>query len=182
MPDYYKILEDLDYIGMRQFFLENFIPKYVDTQIKDDRYVAFSNKYMYGSLVDFELTLAKYNFPKIEYFLIFVHYDDQPVHIDGYTEEVRHASLNLTITGDAGTKLNFYKVDGELKQEKSDARYMTNTDNLTCVDSLETDKWVLVNSGVPHNAVGIDPSDKRITVCFRFSGNPLFEELVAMSI
>lgn len=178
MHEYYKILDNLECDAIRNYLRNTFVPKYVDTQIGDNRYVPFTVAYMKDELKTFEESLLRYNFPKIAYFLVFVHYDEQPIHIDGYTEEIRWASLNLPIEGYEGTKLNFYESNGDLAQTKSDARYMTDRSALTLVDTLESDKWVIVNSGVPHNVVDVDPKQRRVTICFRFEGNPKFEDLI----
>jgi hypothetical protein len=41
-----------------------------------------------------------------------------------------------------------------------------------------SNNWVMINSGVPHQAIGINLNETRTTVCFRFVGNPRFESLI----
>lgn len=179
MNQYYKILDDLDSEGMRKYFSEIFVPRYVDPFMGADRYVGFNSSCIKGKLVDFEKSLEKYNLPRIGYFLVFVHYNDQPIHIDGHTDEIRHVSLNLSVSGHNTTRLKFYEAPDTIEKTKSDATYFPDTQSLIHVDSLITDKWALVNSGVPHNAVNAMPTDRRVTVCFRFDGNPQFKDIIS---
>ncbi len=121
----------------------------------------------------------QYKFPPISNFLIFCHQQaSQPVHIDG-TSQYRYASLNLTIKGYQNTKMMFYKQNESNMQTTISNAYYFDKQDLLLVDELKgSNDWVLINSGVPHQAIGVNLNDTRITVCIRFLGNPTFENLL----
>jgi hypothetical protein len=60
----------------------------------------------------------------------------------------------------------------------SNANYLDLKD-LKLVNEFDgSNNWVMINSGVPHQTVGINLDETRTTVCFRFTGNPRFESLI----
>jgi hypothetical protein len=183
MNIYFKILDDLEFKSFREHFLKEYIPVYFtedDLRVKHTKYKYFSPETYSAKVSEFEQKLIdKYNFPPIEYFLIFIHYSNQRIHVDGI-ESTRHASLNLALQGYKSTKMKFYSI---LKDSKIvlDAQYH-NINNLKFEEEFSTpDNWMLVNSGEPHHVVNINKDEPRITVCLRFKENPLFSDLLARS-
>jgi hypothetical protein len=183
MQKYHQHFPEIDNVYWTDYFLKEFLPKYKfydDLKKSAYNYVSYNNIYQYPEIEKFSKELMKnYNFPAIEYFLIFSHRQStQPVHIDGI-RQYRHASLNLTLSGYQNTKMLFYKENKPgIQSNVSNANYF-DIDDLTLVDEFHgTNNWVMINSGVPHQAVGINLNDTKITVCIRFIGNPKFEDLI----
>ena len=182
MQKYYQHFPEIDNVYWTDYFLKEFIPKYkFYDALKESRYcyVMYDNKIQYSGIIELDNELqGKYNFPPIEYFMIFKHTTNQPIHSDGQGIS-RHSSFNLPLLGYAGTNMCFYEMkDVNVEPEASNAYYY-NEENLTMADKLSGgNEWVLVNSGVPHNIVDMNSNDPRITVCIRFYGNPTFEDLV----
>ena len=182
MQQYFCHFSKLDNIKWTEYFLKIFIPKYKfydDLKKSAYNYVFYENKYQYPEVILLSNELQKkYNFPPIEYFMIFKHDKNQPIHSDGL-EVLRNASFNLPLMGYEGTSMNFYKKK-DLNNECNirDANYY-NIEDLIFIDELAGgNEWVLVDSSVPHNIVSVNTEAPRITVCFRFMGNPTFNNLV----
>lgn len=173
MTNFYKTIPVLDAITIRDDFLNNFMPTYFTSV--SDRYMMFSRSYLTEGLLQVEEILKNYKFPGIEYFCIFRHFWDQPVHIDG-TTKLRHSSLNLPIAGNNTASMRFYDLKENATIEITDANYPKSED-LIFKDELFTDQFALINSGVPHGIANVDSNDPRITLCIRFYGNPPFEYL-----
>ena len=120
----------------------------------------------------------KYNFPPIEYFIIFKHDDTQSIHHDGL-HIPRYASLNLPLSGFTSTKMVFYKIIVATPLNVVDANYYL-PENVEPVAELEgSNEWVLVDSSSPHNITNINFTDPRITLCVRFMSNPTLTQLLS---
>jgi len=183
MQKYHQHFPEIDNIKWTEYFLKEFIPEYKfhdDIKKSAYNYVHYDNKNQYPGIVILSNELQKKcNFPPIEYFLIFRHIDmDQPIHADGL-KVLRNASFNLPLMGYEGTSMNFYKKKNlNIEYNIRNANYY-NIEDLILVDEFAGgNEWVLVDSSVPHNIVSINTETPRITICFRFTGNPTFEDLV----
>lgn len=183
MQKYYQRFPEIDNVYWTDYFLKEFIPKYKfheELKVSAYNYVQYNNKNLYPKIVELDNELQqKYKFPPIEYFLIFSHQaQNQPVHIDG-TQQYRHASLNLTVTGYQNTKMLFYTQNKpNIQSNVSNANYLDLKDLKLVNEFNGCNNWVMINSGVPHQAIGINLNETRTTVCLRFTGNPTFEDLI----
>ena len=182
MQNFYKHFPEIDNVYWTEYFLKEFIPKYKFNdvlKVSTYNYVQY-NTNRYPRIVEFSNELQqKYNFPPIEYFLIFSHQQqNQLVHIDG-TNQYRYASLNLTVSGYQNTKMLFYTENkSSIQLNIRNANYLDLKDLKLVSEFNGCNNWVMINSGVPHQAVGINLNETRTTVCFRFVGNPRFESLI----
>lgn len=129
------------------------------------------------------LLMDKFNFPSLDYALIFRHRGkEQPIHADGHSF-LRHASLNLPLSGFNGAKMIFYKPKAEDEAvRKADAFYFSRNSVVYDGELEGKNEWVLANSSIPHHIVNVNPMFPRLTMCFRFEGNPRFEDLAALLI
>jgi hypothetical protein len=184
MQKYYQHFPEIDNVYWTNYFLKEFIPKhkfFENTSDTGSSYIQWYKKDFINELQILKLNSllsSKLQFPPIEYFLIFRHNDmDQLIHADG-GKILRNSSFNLPLLGYNGTSMCFYEQKTILPPTIGNANYYK-TDNLTLVEKFTSgNEWVLVNSAVPHNVVGIDSNNPRLTVCIRFLGNPTFEDLI----
>lgn len=183
MQQYFQHFPKIDSVEWTEYFLKEFIPKYnffENLSKSGYNYVQYHDIHMDPAIAKLSSILtSKFNFPPIDYFLIFCHKTTtQAIHVDG-TYQPRYASLNLPINGYENTKMIFYKKNNpSAKIAVTDANYF-NKEDLTPVAEFDgANEWVLVNSGEPHQVIGIDTANPRITVCLRFIRNPTFEKLV----
>jgi hypothetical protein len=187
MQKYYHQFKEIDSVYWTDYFLNEFIPKYkfLERRIDaDSRYIIYDRKEFYteSKILKLSLLLTKsLKFPPIQYFTIFRHVTDQPIHSDGGAVP-RNVSFNLPLAGYEGTVMNFYnKKNSNIEPIVTDANYYNLTDlNLVC-EFTGNNEWALVNSAVPHNIVNVNPDNPRYTVCLRFFGNPTFDDLVTIN-
>lgn len=180
---YHKFL-DIETESYRKYFQEVFFAKYDMGRDSMRVYQQFYQAVICDPKID-ELNqiISVYKIPPIDYILIFRHFGDQRIHSDGHGGKSRYASLNLPISGFGNTKMVYYtENDNSSKPVATDAFYYTrsNVSKLYEFDSI--DKWTLVDSSKPHNIVGSDRADPRITVCCRFHGNPKYEDLISQLV
>lgn len=132
----------------------------------------------YDEIKQLEQQLQKtFNFPAIDYLLALKHTCPQPIHTDGVSDN-RYSSLNLALSGAESSQLTFYlkKNDSVHPRMVNDRRY--DEDDVIPIYSLKgTNHWTLINSNVPHSVNIVDESSPKITMAFRFFGNPTFDEL-----
>jgi len=168
----YKFIDDLDISSYSEYFLSTF-----HVQLANPMSQFFQHKVndpVIKKLSD--ILVTNYQFPPIQYFILFNHIKEQPIHVDGI-DTIRHASLNLPLTGKDSNKMIFYKLKKDSVPNITTANYYTKSD-VEYHDEIDGQKrWVLVNSGVPHQMINIDDSHPRITLCIRFNNNPKFEYL-----
>jgi hypothetical protein len=185
MLDCFFHLPKLNTVEYSSYFLNEFIPKYKVIEeldrTKSTKSISYVQYFIFQmpNLLKFNAHLKLvYNFPDIEYFLIFKHHTDQPIHADGL-QILRHSSLNLPISGYENTKTIFYKETFvNPNREIQDANYY-NIENLSPIAELQgTNDWVMINTGIPHQVIGATASNPRITVCFRFFSNPTINRLL----
>jgi hypothetical protein len=188
MLDCFFHLPKLNNVKYTSYLLNEFIPKYKVIEELDRTRSAKSISYVQHSrvhilqepnLLEFNAHLKLvYNFPDIEYFSIFKHHKDQPIHADGL-QILRCSSLNLPLSGYENTKTIFYKETFvNPNREIRDANYY-NIENLSPIAELQgTNDWVMINTGIPHQVIGATASNPRITVCFRFVSNPTINQLL----
>jgi len=173
MNNYFSVLPEIESNSYRDHLLNEFIPEYSSHLKKTYGY--FAQEHLTPKLLELQEVLFQYDFPPIEYFLVFRHAVDQSIHIDGRSF-VRYASLNLVLDGYEGTRMNYYDIINDIRN-RADAQYFSST-NVRFRESFDpSPNWTLVNSGVPHNIVGINPLIPRKTLGIRFIGNPTYEEL-----
>jgi hypothetical protein len=183
MSEYFQHFPEIDSVEWSEYFFKEFLPnyKFFENLSKSDyNYVQYNDVRMYPAIVKLSSILeSKFNFPPIEYFLIFYHEkENQPIHIDGINK-LRYASLNLSISGFENTKMIFYKKNNpNASVSVSNANYFDIRDLTPVAEFNGSNEWILVNSGEPHQVIGIDTANPRITVCIRFVGNPTFDQLV----
>jgi hypothetical protein len=177
---YFAHLTSLDTESYTNYFLHTFMPKNnFDEKSKSSFYIQYFRKEFYSDpnimLLDYTLQ-KKYNFPPMEYFSIFKHARQQPIHHDGLRIP-RYASLNLPLQGFESTKMIFYKTLVNTPLYLTDANYYL-PENVEPVIELEgSNEWVLVDSSVPHNITNVDYNNPRITLCIRFISNPTYDFL-----
>jgi hypothetical protein len=178
MNSYYTILDSLESQSYREHFLNDFLPMHYPRALypSGTKYKSFNKEHFTPKLVELQKQLHQLNLPDIEYFLVFHHKRDQPIHVDG-SKAVRYASLNLVLEGYEGTSMNYYNILSD-KRVFADAQYFTPSSVEFKESFAANPNWVLVNSGEPHNIVGIKPGVPRSTICFRFAGNPTYESLL----
>ena len=180
---YFQHFPEIDSVEWTEYFLKEFIPKYKffeNLSKSTYNYVQYNDIYNYPAIAKLSSILkSKFNLPPIEYFLILRHNKEtQPIHIDG-VKQFRYASLNLAIKGFENTKMIFYKKNNSNADVSVTNAYYYDIKDVTPVEEFTgTNEWVLVNSGEPHQVIGIDTDNPRITVCIRFVGNPTFKELI----
>lgn len=179
----YLHLVDLEVDKYTNYFLNEFIPanKFNQQITNTNRYVQYELPSFFNNPVIKELEYilcTKYNFPSIQYFIIFKHLNDgQAIHIDG-VQVPRYSSLNLPLSGYEKTKMAFYKVINDIDPVISNANYYSKND-VEQIDEFKCkNEWVLVNSGIPHNIQHIDKNNPRVTLCIRFKSNPTLSDLV----
>jgi hypothetical protein len=179
MNPYYKIFDDLEYDSYRSYFVNEFIPQHLEFESLNEgsNYKFFRENSITPKIRELEAELIdRYNFPPLEYFIVFLHKLDQKVHVDGI-DSIRYASLNLSLLGYKDTSMKFY-LPTSSRKVIIDARYYADEDIVLKDEFVTPDKWTLVNSGVPHQVTDIKSDDPRVTVCFRFQGNPTFMSLL----
>ena len=185
MQQYYQHFSEIDNVYWTNYFLNEFIPKYKFYEYTSDKTSAHIEWHRKDFIQEKEILklgaelTTKLKFPPIDYFFLIRHNDiDQSIHADGL-KVVRNASFNLPLTGYAGTKLCFYKPKTEDVEPTITNANHYNKEDMTVIDSFEGDnRWVLVNTSIPHNAVDINPDNPRIVLCVRFVGNPTFDQLI----
>lgn len=181
MQHLFKFLPEVDSTLYRNYFLNEFMEETnFHKRILNTTYVYFypneMNKPMIKKLN--EQLQSLYNFPSIEYALVFKHLKTQPIHVDGH-DNIRYASLNLPLSGYENTKMVFYKSKINTRDIiPTDAFYFSKDEIEFDAELPGTSDWVLVNSSVPHNIVNTNPIDPRMTICFRFKDNPSFNSLL----
>lgn len=200
MIPFYKFFPNLDSALVREFVVNNFI-KNNAIDNTEHQYKTFGNNYVkkipeISSIND--ILMSKYNFPEIEYFVIFKLTHEQAIHVDGSLLP-RLSALNLPVQGYENTRMNWYESSNDVLftsglplssienlkfynlkkffKEKDIASYY-NPSNLTKLASVVTDSsWILVNTGIPHNVSDIQPTVPRFTISLRFKHNPTIQEL-----
>ena len=166
-------MDDLDTSYYADYFLNKF-HAHLDTQIS--QFFQYKiNDPIIKKLSD--ILVTNYQFPPIEYFILFNHKRDQHIHIDGIGT-IRHASLNLPLTGKDSNKMIFYKLKKDSVPIITNANYYTESDVEYLAEIDGKKRWTLVNSGIPHQVINIDASYPRITLCVRFIKNPTLEYLL----
>jgi hypothetical protein len=132
--------------------------------------------------------IEKFKFPKFSHFFIFLHEEPQPIHADAVkpwkppdTPTVSLTALNLPLKGYNGTGINWYtsKNGEELKSYMTHkGMYFDKEDDLVPITTLPgSNRWILINTEVPHNVVNINSADPRFTLTFRFENNPSYLHL-----
>jgi hypothetical protein len=183
MTEYFQHFHEIDSVDWTEYFLKEFLPKqkfFENLSKSKYNYVQYNDINIDPAIVKLSSILeSKFNFPPIEYFLIFCHdRENQPIHIDGINQ-LRYSSLNLTISGFKNTKMIFYKKNNpNATASVTNANYFDIKDLTPVTEFNGSNEWVLVNSGEPHQVIGINTDSPRITVCFRFLNNPIFKDLV----
>ena len=171
---YFVHLPELDSKLYTDYLLNEFIPSRNFEGERQHRYIQYFRKEFVRdqTILQLEHTLKKlYKFPPIEYFSIFKHIANQPIHADGMNIP-RYASLNLPLSGYESTKMLFYKKNSNVTPKIEDANYYSPSE-VELVSELDgTNDWVLINSSVPHHVVNINPEFPRYTLCVRFFTNP----------
>lgn len=185
MNDLFATLPEIDTKFYTSYFLDTFY-----TEENRKKYLLSPSVYIRLGKADLntapinELSnylVSKFNFPEFSYALMFMHLrPHHPIHIDGHLE-VRYSTLNLPLAGYDNTKMVFYKMKpGATAPTKADATYF-GKDSVEYYGELEgKNEWVLANSSIPHHIVNVNPAIPRLTMCFRFEGNPKFEDLAAL--
>lgn len=162
----------LDHAGYRQHFLSEAASQ---TTAGRSIYGVVHRAQFSPTVLELEKALVDAGFPSIDYYLFFRHTRNQPIHVDGHSF-VRNASLNLALSGYRGTLMNYYSIINDVRT-CTDAQYFHKS-NVQFTGAFEAvDEWVLVNSAEPHNITGPTALAPRVTVCFRFAGNPTYTEL-----
>lgn len=183
MQEYFQHFPEIDSVEWSEYFLKEFLPKhkfFENLSKSKYNYVQYNDINIDPAIVKLSSTLeSKFNFPPIEHFLIFCHNkENQSIHIDG-TSQLRYASLNLAISGFENTTIIFYKKNNpNAKVAVTNANYFDIKDVTPITNFNSTSKWVLINSGEPHQVIGINTNNPRITVCIRFYKNPKFHDLI----
>jgi hypothetical protein len=176
--DFHKKLEklELERVNHPEYITKFRFIKYIPSEIND-------------SMVDeIERFLEeKYNFPKFSHFFIFRHDAPQPIHADAVRAwkppeipSISFAALNLPLKGYNGTGINWYKPKTDEEPKKHMTHKGTYFDPKYVVPMAYlpgSNKWVLLNTEVPHNVVNINPLDPRFTLTFRFKDNPSYSHL-----
>ena len=178
---YFAHLPSLNTEPYTNYLLDTFMPKHnFDEQHKIQTIVHYFKKDFYNDTVIMELDRLlqqKYNFPPIEYFIIFKHESQQAIHHDG-KDIPRYASLNLPLKGFESTKMIFYKKIVDATPTISNANYYLPENVEPVIELAGSNEWVLVDSSVPHNITNVDFNNPRITLCIRFFSNPKYDFLV----
>ena len=170
----YKIIDGLDIDSYSEYFLSIF-----HVQLRNQMSQFFQYKVNDPAIKKLnDILVTKYQFPPIQYFIIFNHNKDQPIHIDGI-DTIRHASLNLPLSGIDSNKMIFYKLKKDSVPVITNANYYTKSDVEYLAEIDGKKQWALVNSGIPHQVINIDSNQPRITLCIRFYTNPTFEYLLS---
>ena len=177
---YFVHLPKLDSKLYTDYLLNEFIPSQNFEEELQHRYIQYFRKEFIKDrmILRLEHTLKTlYKFPPIEYFSIFKHTANQPIHSDGMTIP-RYTSLNLPLCGYESTKMLFYKNISSVTPDIKDANYYLPSE-VELISELDgTNDWVLVNSSVPHQIVNINPEFPRYTLCVRFFANPTIGFLI----
>ena len=169
---------DLPITDIVNFFLLDFIP----SKKKLNEFKFQKNYLLFKDIPSIlleqnELMNKKYKLNlKIKHFLIFYHKKDQPVHIDGGNGTYTNLTLNLPLSGFENTKFNFYK-DKKSFSTFSDAFYF-NKNDVELIEQIDTNqKWILINTSIPHNVTNINRNNPRLTLCIRYKDNPTFKDI-----
>jgi hypothetical protein len=184
MSKYFKYFDEIDPIPYTDYFLNTFI--------KENNFIEEVKKGITKSYIIYDANCSsmitalsnelskKYKYPAISHFLLFYHTSSQSIHSDGYPI-IRQCSFNLPVLGWEGTQMNFYTEKSNVASRNEESRYYQPYE----VDIQERfdchNKWVLVNSGLPHNVCNMTEENPRITVVTRFHSNPSFEMLLKLS-
>jgi hypothetical protein len=180
MQNLFKFLPDLDAVRYTEYFLNDFFIEHNSyKELEQQPYILFDGtKFNKGLSKELNRYLMlTFKFPPLSNALVFKHFSDQPIHVDG-TELVRNASLNLPLIGYENTRMIFYR--SSIKTEDitpTDAFYFPEDSLEYCGEFPGENNWVLINSSIPHQVINSQPENPRITICFRFRGNPSFEDL-----
>jgi hypothetical protein len=180
MKNLFKYLPQIDAIKYTDYFLNKFlIESTFQEQLTKLTYARFTLSDLNTDTIN-ELNkqlMSTFNFPPIDYALVFKHTVPQSIHIDG-VNPVRYASLNLPLSGYENTKMIFYKSNLTVNDIiPIDAFYFPRDKVDYCGELPGSNNWVLINSSIPHQVVNCDFNNPRITLCFRFRNNPTFENL-----
>jgi hypothetical protein len=170
----FKFIDGLDIDSYSEYFLSTFHVQLGNQMSQFFQYKV--NDPIIKKLND--ILVTNYQFPPIEYFILFNHKRDQSIHIDGIGT-IRYASLNLPLAGQDSNKMIFYKLKKDSVPIITNANYHTETDVEYLAEIDGRKRWTLVNSGIPHQVTNIDSSHPRITLCVRFYNNPSFEHLLS---
>ena len=202
MDNLFTYVENLEVEKYTDYFYNVFLEKYAFYQklekIETDRvnHPEYVSKFRYVKYIPSEINdpmvneiekflQEEYKFPKFLHFFIFRHVEPQPIHADAVhawkppdPPTVGLAAFNLPLKGYEGTGIRWYTS----KTGEEPKRYMTHKgtyfdheDELAPITTLPgSNKWVLLNTEVPHNVVDINPSNPRFTLTFRFQDNPSY--------
>ena len=168
----YKFIDDLDIDSYSEYFLSTF-----HVHLGNQMSLFFQSKVNDPVIKKLnDILVTNYQFPPILYFTLFNHRKDQAIHVDGIGTS-RYASLNLPLSGKDSNNMIFYKLKKDSIPAITNASYYKESD-VEYVDEIDGQKrWVLMNSGIPHQVINIDITQPRITLCVRFHNNPTFEYL-----
>jgi hypothetical protein len=199
MDNLFTYVEALEVEKYTDYFYNVFLEKYKFYQklekIEADRinHPEYVSKFRYVKYVPSEINdpmvneiesflVRKYNFPKFLHFFIFRHVEPQPIHADAVhawvppePPTVGLAAFNLPLKGYEGTGINWYKSKngGEAKGRMTHkGTYFDPKEVVPFAELAGSNKWVLLNTEVPHNVVKINPKNPRFTLTFRFENNP----------
>jgi hypothetical protein len=180
--NYFVHISNLEVEKYTNYFLNDFIPSrnFEVNPPNTSCHIQYFRKDFYQDPVILELDSVlrrKFNFPPIEYFLIFRHTGCQGIHIDGINIP-RYTSLNLPLKGYEPTKMIFYKQNKGITPRITDANYYDEKVVTKVAELLGSNQWVLVDSSIPHNIIDVDCNNPRYTLCLRFFGNPTMAQLV----
>jgi len=173
----YKFIDSLDIESYSEHFLSTY-----HVQLNNQLSQFFQNEVNDPVIKKLnDVLVTNYQFPPIQYFILFSHKKDQPIHIDGM-DTLRYASLNLPLAGQDSNKMIFYKKKKDSIPVITNANYYKESD-VEYLDEFDGQKrWTLVNSGIPHHVINIDSTQPRITLCVRFHNNPTFEHLLSILV
>ena len=106
MQNFYKRFPEIDNVYWTNYFLNEFFPKnkFSENPSTNTSYISYFKKDFNDKSKILELSsllTKKLKFPPIEYFLIFKHNNNQPIHADGKLT-LRYASFNLPLVGFEG--------------------------------------------------------------------------------
>jgi hypothetical protein len=204
MVNLFTYINDLEIEKYTDYFYNVFLKKYEFYEnlekkelerIKNPEYIT---KFRYVKYVPSEIDdpmvneierflEEQYNFPRFLHFFIFRHVEPQPIHADAVhawkppeIPTVGLAAFNLPLKGYEGTGITWYesKFGCEAKGLMTHKGTYFNPKELVPITSLPgSNKWVLINTEIPHNVVNINPKTPRFTLTFRFKNNPSYSYL-----
>lgn len=201
MDNLFTYVDSLEVDKYTDYFYNVFLEKYAFYQklekIEIDRanHPEYVSKFRYVKYIPSEINdpmvneiesflVREYNFPKFLHFFIFRHVEPQPIHADAVhawkppdPPTVGLAAFNLPLKGYTGTGINWYKSkNGEEAKGRMTHKgtYFNPKEVVPFANLPGSNKWVLINTEIPHNVVNMNPVDPRVTLTFRFENNPSY--------